>query len=133
MIRVLLHRGRRRSTPSPGPRTWLSDTDLVAGDGEAADLVSYIRADETPHVDYLKTALTEMRDRTWVGTDGKKHEGTEMIGTLWDRGLDAVPRRGPGPDPQGRPRRGRALVPASATTAPTSSPSSTPLADPEAA
>jgi hypothetical protein len=67
---------------------WLSDTDLVAGDGRAADLVAYIRADETPHVDYLKTALTEMRDRTWVGTGGKKHKGIEMIGTLWDRGLE---------------------------------------------
>ena len=67
---------------------WLSDTDLVGGDGRAADLVSFIRADETPHVDYLKTALTEMRDRTWVGTDGKKHKGIEMIGTLWDRGLE---------------------------------------------
>jgi hypothetical protein len=68
--------------------TWLSDTDLVAGDGRAADLVSFIRADETPHVDYLKTALTEMRDRTWIGTTGKKHKGIEMIGTLWDRGLE---------------------------------------------
>jgi hypothetical protein len=67
--------------------TWLSDTDLVAGDGRAADLVGYIRADETPHVEYLKTALTEMRDRTWIGEGGKKHEGIEMIGTLWDRGL----------------------------------------------
>jgi hypothetical protein len=68
--------------------TWLSDTDLVAGDGRAADLVGYIRADETPHVDYLKTALTEMRDRTWIGTSGKQHKGIEMIGTLWDRGLE---------------------------------------------
>ena len=30
-------------------------------------LVRYVRADETPHVDYLRTALTEMRDRTFVG------------------------------------------------------------------
>jgi hypothetical protein len=67
---------------------WLSDTDLVAGDGRAADLVSYIRADETPHVGYLRTALTEMRDRTWIGTTGKKHKGIEMVGTLWDRGLE---------------------------------------------
>src|SRR3546814_5889884 len=43
----------------------LSDPDLVAGEGEAARLVSYIRADETPHVEYLRTALTEMRDRTF--------------------------------------------------------------------
>ena len=68
--------------------TWLSDPRLVAGDGEAARLVSYIRSDETPHVGYLKTALTEMRDRTWVGKSGKKYEGTEMVGRIWNRNLD---------------------------------------------
>jgi hypothetical protein len=62
----------------------LSDDDLVAGDGEAARLVSCIRADETPHVDYLRTALTEMRDRTFVGESGRKVAGAEVIGTLWD-------------------------------------------------
>ena len=67
---------------------WLSDNDLVAGDGEAARLVEYIRADETPHVGYLRTALTEMRDRTWIGTSGKKYAGTEMIEKLWRRSLD---------------------------------------------
>jgi hypothetical protein len=67
---------------------WLADRQLVAGEGRAAELVSHIRADETPHVGYLKTALTEMRDRTWIGTTGKKHKGIEMIGTLWDRGLE---------------------------------------------
>ena len=68
--------------------TWLSDPDLVAGDGEAAKLVSYIRADETPHVGYLKVGLTEMRDRTWVGQSGRKYAGSEMIGKLWERGLE---------------------------------------------
>ena len=67
---------------------WLSDPKLVAGDGEAARLVGYIRADETPHVGYLKTALTEMRDRTWIGTSGKKHKGEDLIGILWHRALD---------------------------------------------
>src|SRR4029077_3173494 len=67
---------------------WLSDRDLLAGGGEAADLVSYIRADETPHVDYLRTALTEMRDRTWIGESGKKYDGKDMIGQLWDLGLE---------------------------------------------
>jgi hypothetical protein len=62
---------------------WMSDTDLVAGAGAAADLVSYIRADETPHVDYLRTALSEMRDRTWVGADGVRHAGTDMIERIW--------------------------------------------------
>lgn len=67
----------------------LSDNDLVAGDGAAATLVSYIRADETPHVAWLRTALSEMRDRTWVGDSGQKYEGRGMIGELWQRGLDA--------------------------------------------
>ena len=67
---------------------WLSDPDLVAGEGKAAELVSYVRADETPHVGYLQTSLTEMRDRTWLGASGTKYEGTEMIGKLWDAALD---------------------------------------------
>jgi hypothetical protein len=75
--------------------TVLSDTELAAGDGAAAELVSYIRQDETPHVEYLKTALTEMRDRTFVGESGRKYPGTEVVGTLWERGLsDSLgPRR----------------------------------------
>lgn len=63
----------------------LSDTDLVSGDGEPARLVSYIRADETPHVAYLRTALTEMRDRTWVGLSGATYSGAEMMALAWDR------------------------------------------------
>jgi hypothetical protein len=66
----------------------LSDTDLVAGDGEAARLVTHIRQDETPHVDWLRTALTEMRDRTWIGSSGRRHAGTEMIGLLWQRAIN---------------------------------------------
>jgi hypothetical protein len=65
----------------------LGDADLVAGDGPAGTLVSYIRSDETPHVAWLRTALSEMRDRTWVGTSGRRYDGQEMIGLLWDRAL----------------------------------------------
>ena len=67
---------------------WLSDPDLVAGDGAAGKLVSYIRADETPHVAYLATALTEVRDRTWIGDGGKRHAGADMIDRLWEQLLD---------------------------------------------
>jgi hypothetical protein len=67
---------------------WLSDTALVAGDGAAAALVGHIRADETPHVDYLRTTLSELRDRTWVGEGGRRHAGTEMVARLWDPLLD---------------------------------------------
>jgi hypothetical protein len=63
---------------------WMSDTELVAGDGAAATLVSHIRADETPHVGYLRTALSEMRDRTWVGEGGETHSGADMIARIWD-------------------------------------------------
>ena len=66
--------------------TLLADPDLVAGDGEAARLIGYIRADETPHVDYLRTVLTEMRDRTVVGEKGR-HAGEDLIGRTWDRAL----------------------------------------------
>jgi hypothetical protein len=65
----------------------LDDPDLVAGDGEAARLVAYIRADETPHVEYLKTVLTEVRDRTIVGHGGRRHAGTVLVGRTWDRAL----------------------------------------------
>lgn len=74
----------------------LGDPELVAGDGEAARIVSYIRADETPHVAYLRTALSEMRDRTWIGTSGRRHDGAELMGLLWDAALaeSTVVRRG---------------------------------------
>ncbi len=65
----------------------LSDSDLVAGEGEAARIVSYVRADETPHVEYLKTALTEMRDRTFIGESGRKLAGTDVITRFWDTAL----------------------------------------------
>jgi hypothetical protein len=87
MIRVLLIEVQAFHTFAWAD-AWLSDRELVAGDGKAADLVAYIRADETPHVGYLQTALTEMRDRTWVGSGGQRHKGAEMIGTLWDQALD---------------------------------------------
>jgi hypothetical protein len=66
----------------------LSDTDLVAGDGEAARLVGYIRTDETPHVEYLRTVLSEVRARTVVGTGGRRHDGADLVGRIWDRALE---------------------------------------------
>jgi hypothetical protein len=73
----------------------LADDDLVAGEGEAARLVACVRRDETPHVEYLKTAITEMRDRTFVGESGRGIPGTKVVGELWERGLaDSLgPRR----------------------------------------
>ena len=81
------HRDLRVPHLRRGPRRCSAKTDLVAGDGDAAKLVSYVRADETPHVEYLKTVLTEMRDRTIVGDSGRKHDGAELIGAVWERAL----------------------------------------------
>jgi hypothetical protein len=68
--------------------TVLADPDLVAGGGEAGRLVSYIRADESPHVAYLKTVLTEVRDRTVIGESGRRYAGRDIVGPIWDRGLE---------------------------------------------
>ncbi len=87
MIRVLLIEVQAFHTFAWAD-AWLSDTDLVAGEGEAARLVGHIRTDETPHVGYLAVALTEMRDRTWIGEGGRRHAGADMIGRLWDRLLE---------------------------------------------
>ena len=66
----------------------LGDTDLVAGDGAAARLVSYIRADETPHVEYLRTSLSEMRARTFVTESGGRLPGSTVIDRLWQLGME---------------------------------------------
>lgn len=67
--------------------TVLADDEYVAGAGEAAHLVSYIRQDEAPHVGYLGTVLSEMRDRTWIGTDGSTYAGADMIERMWNAAL----------------------------------------------
>jgi hypothetical protein len=67
----------------------LGDTDLCAGDGEAARLVSHIRTDESTHVEYLRTSLSEMRERTFVGEGGRKHAGADIIAQVWDPAVEA--------------------------------------------
>lgn len=67
--------------------TILGDPELVAGDGEAGQIVSYIRADETPHVAYLQTVLSEMRARAFAGS-GRTHDGHEIVHTIWDAAVE---------------------------------------------
>lgn len=62
----------------------LGDSDLVAGEDYAVKLVQGIREDEKPHVEYLRTSLTEIRDRTLIADSGKKVSGEEVVGKLWD-------------------------------------------------
>ncbi len=65
----------------------LADTDLVAGDGAAATVVSYIRSDETPHVEYLRTALGELRTRTIRTVDGGTIAGGVVVDRLYSMAL----------------------------------------------
>lgn len=65
----------------------LSDNALVAGEGLAAQIVSYIRADETPHVAYLQTALTEVRDRIMRTVDGGTIQGATLVERMWTAAL----------------------------------------------
>jgi hypothetical protein len=57
---------------------------------DAARLVGYIRADEAPHVEYLRTTLTEMRARTFIGEDGRHVPGTTVIDACWDYSMRAM-------------------------------------------
>lgn len=61
----------------------LGDTTRVGGDGEAGRIISHIRADETPHVGYLLTVLSEMRVRAFRGDGGHRHEGRDLIDMVW--------------------------------------------------
>jgi hypothetical protein len=74
--------------------TWaeqvVGDERYCSNAGDAARLVGYIRADEAPHVEYLRTTLTEMRARTFVGEDGEPVPGRDVIDTCWDYSMRAM-------------------------------------------
>jgi hypothetical protein len=57
----------------------LSDPDVSAQPEAAGGMVSYIRADESPHVEYLRTGLSEVAARTLRTVDGKTVSGREVV------------------------------------------------------
>lgn len=68
----------------------VGDERYCSNAADAARLVGYIRADEAPHVEYLRTTLTEMRARTFLGEDGRKVPGTTVIDACWDYSLRSM-------------------------------------------
>jgi len=68
----------------------LSDPEVSAEPVKAAAMVSYIRADETPHVDYLATALSELRLRTVRKESGGTISGAELVEGMLHRILRQV-------------------------------------------
>lgn len=71
----------------------LSDPDVSDAPKGAADMVRYIRADESPHVQYLLTALSEISARTLIGEDGKEYSGHDAVQGLLDRSLRLILRQ----------------------------------------
>jgi hypothetical protein len=68
----------------------LGDPEVSSKPREAGAMVSYIRADETPHVEYLRTALSEIRCRTLLTREGREIPGREVVDRLFERQLEGI-------------------------------------------
>src|SRR5260370_6842796 len=71
----------------------LSDPEVSDAPTEAADLVRFIRSDESPHVEYLRTALSEISARTLITLDGKTLDGRQAVERQAERTLRAMLRQ----------------------------------------
>ncbi len=65
----------------------LGNAEVSARPQEAAAMVGYIRSDESPHVEYLRTALSELRAVTLIGRGGEELRGADVIDALLERTL----------------------------------------------
>ena len=65
----------------------LSDPEVSAAPERAGAMVGYIRSDEHPHVEYLRTALSELRARTLRTVDGGTLPGRELVDRFLHRSL----------------------------------------------
>jgi hypothetical protein len=65
----------------------LSDPEVSAEPERAGEMVSFIRSDERPHVEYLRAALSELRARSVRTADGALVPGTELVDGLLHRTL----------------------------------------------
>jgi hypothetical protein len=73
----------------------LSDPAVSAAPEAAGAMVSHIRADESPHVEYLRTALSEVRARTLRTVDGRTIAGRSVVDGLLHRILVEITRNRP--------------------------------------
>jgi hypothetical protein len=70
----------------------LSDPEVSAAPEVAGGMVRNIQLDEQPHVEYLRTALSEVRARTIRTVDGKPISGAVVIDGLLHRTLSQMTR-----------------------------------------
>jgi hypothetical protein len=71
----------------------LSDPEISDAPQDAADLVRYIRSDEAPHVEYLRTGLSEISARTLLAQDGTEIAGNVVVDALMARTLKNMMRQ----------------------------------------
>jgi hypothetical protein len=74
----------------------LSDPEISAAPEVAGGMVRNIQADERPHVDYLRTALSEVSARTIRTVDDKTISGKTVVDGLLHRILSQMTRNRPG-------------------------------------
>ncbi len=70
--------------------TLLSDPEVSAEPLRAGALVGYIRRDERTHIEYLRTALSELSARTLRRVDGAEIPGRHVVDACLDRNLRAL-------------------------------------------
>ena len=73
----------------------LSNPEVSAAPVAAGDMVRHVRSDEKPHVEYLRTALSELRARTLRTVDGHTLSGREVVDGLLHRILREITRNRP--------------------------------------
>jgi len=73
----------------------LSNPEVSAAPEAAGNMVRFVQADEKPHVEYLRTALSELRARTLRTVDGKTIAGREVVDRLLHRILREITRNRP--------------------------------------
>ena len=73
----------------------LSDPAVSAAPEAAGAMVDHIRRDESPHVEYLRTALSEVRARTLRTADGHTIAGRSVVDGLLHRMLREFTRNRP--------------------------------------
>jgi hypothetical protein len=73
----------------------LSNPEVSAAPEAAADMVRFVRSDEKPHVEYLRTALSELRARTLRTVDGGTLAGRKVVDGLLHRILREITKNRP--------------------------------------
>lgn len=73
----------------------LKDPEVSAEPVRASEMVRYIQSDESPHVEYLRTALSEIRARTLRTVDGGTLSGRVAVDRVLHRMLHQLTRNRP--------------------------------------